>query len=384
MRRRGRRRQRPGEEGSDSTEEMSEEPKSEAKPASGATKEGAPIGNTAGPVERKDDSEDKKSSEILKKEGLLAQLFEWESDGYETAEIEKAVQANDPEIEAKFKAFSDNVAKLRELVKKMEEIEVDERLMEDIQKIRDLMNNPSKIKEIESALRALEVKASMQKYRDDLESLNTQGLEKEVEAINKLMEDPANKAEIERLLKDLKRKVKERFFESEIAMAFKPAPKKKVKKIKIVKTKLGMKAAPFKIHDIFLFHHNGELISHHTRRTDIAANKAQLANMLKVIQNNIKSPKRTEIKRIEFGNYKILFQDGQNITASAAITGGERNEMFLLMKKVIAMLEMKFPGQLTNWSGETSSIPGIDKYMAALIQVFIKMELKANAPKQAQ
>ncbi len=315
------------------------------------------------------------AEESFQSDALMMRLFEWQAKGYNTSYLEELLQEGAEDIEEKFDEFEKNIPILEEIVHELEGIETDVRLKDEVTRIRNMLDDPSKVEEIKRLVEDLKSKILINSLRDELYELDTRGFEKEVSEIEALMEKPENADKVRAMIKELRRKIKQRFFEFEIAKEFEPRPKRKLKKIKIIIRPTEEKEKEFTIEDILILHKDGTLISHLTRRTKEELEQMKLSTLTHLIQTKVRTPTPEEgISEVEYSVHKILIGKGDHLSMAVVIKGEKKEQIDPLMNKSIELLERRFLPVLQEWHGDPGVLTGIEKYVNILMEAFVKME----------
>ncbi len=137
------------------------------------------------------------------------------------------------------------------------------------------------------------------------------------------------------------------------------------------------------VEDIFLVHSDGRLITHQTRKFRQSIDEDIFSGMLTVVQDFIKDSfkQRTKIglKRLEFGESKILLEKSKHVYLASVIIGEEPGLLSLYMAEVLREIEEKYGNILESWSGMMQELEGIDEYVAKLIFVTDKEDASLGA-----
>ncbi|MEE9164256.1 MAG: hypothetical protein V3U17_05645, partial [Thermoplasmata archaeon] len=118
------------------------------------------------------------------------------------------------------------------------------------------------------------------------------------------------------------------------------------------------------VEDAFLVHADGRLISHQTRKIEDQIDEDVFSGMLTVVQEFVKDSFRARtkvgLKRLEFGDSRIVIERGPDIYLAAVLLGEEPDLLSLYMAELINEIERKFGKTLANWSGLLSELDGIE------------------------
>ncbi|MFQ6012535.1 MAG: DUF5915 domain-containing protein [Thermoplasmata archaeon] len=119
------------------------------------------------------------------------------------------------------------------------------------------------------------------------------------------------------------------------------------------------------VEDAFLVHTDGRLISHQTRKIEDEIDEDVFSGMLTVVQDFVKDSFRTRtrvgLRRLEFGDSRILIERGPNVYLAAVLLGEEPDLLSLYMVELINEIERKFGDKLDKWSGMLSELEGIEE-----------------------
>jgi len=132
---------------------------------------------------------------------------------------------------------------------------------------------------------------------------------------------------------------------------------------------LYVKKAEYTIEDIFLIHDSGVLIKYISQTRKVERDEDILAGMFTAVQNFVDDAFAEEedevLKRMEYGNKKVLVHKGENIILAVFISGDEPKWALEGMKNLVADIEERYGVKVKDWSGDLSDIPGIDEMMDA-------------------
>ncbi len=132
------------------------------------------------------------------------------------------------------------------------------------------------------------------------------------------------------------------------------------------------------VEDVFLIHRDGRLIAHKTRKYREEIDEDVFSGMLSVVQDFVKdsfrSKEKVGLKRLDFGESKILLERGKYVSIAAVVVGSEPVLLPLHVLEVIARIEGQYGEILQGWSGLMSELAGIDELVKELIFVTDKRE----------
>ncbi len=143
-----------------------------------------------------------------------------------------------------------------------------------------------------------------------------------------------------------------------------------------LKEKETLKVQPegtYLVEDIFLIHSDGRLISHHSRKFREEIDEDIFSGMLTVVQDFIKDSFRSRshlgIKRLDFGDSKILIERSPHTFLAAVVLGHEPQLLPLYILQVLKEIEDKYGPVLEKWTGLLHQIDGIDDIVKKLLDV---------------
>jgi hypothetical protein len=129
----------------------------------------------------------------------------------------------------------------------------------------------------------------------------------------------------------------------------------------------------FSIEEVLLIHESGILISTASRKLETGMDRDIFSGMFTAVQDFIKDSfqanEEAGLKRMDFGDNKILIEHGHNIFLTAILTGGEPRYLPLYMVEVINELEQNYGEVLVGWRGDLGLLEGIDDYLVKLLHV---------------
>lgn len=127
------------------------------------------------------------------------------------------------------------------------------------------------------------------------------------------------------------------------------------------------------VEDVFLVHVDGRLIAHESRKFRQEIDEDIFSGMLTVVQDFIKDSFKqrthTGIKRLDFGQSKILIERSQHCFLTGIVLGSEPALLPLYMAEVLREIERKFGDILGNWTGMLHELPGVDEVIRKLVLV---------------
>jgi len=127
------------------------------------------------------------------------------------------------------------------------------------------------------------------------------------------------------------------------------------------------------VEDVFLVHSDGRLISHQTRKMREGIDEDIFSGMLTVVQDFVKDSFKQKtsvgLKRLEFGESKILLEKSEHTYVACVIVGEEPKLLPLYIVEVLRQIEERYGKSLEGWSGMMQELEGISEYVAKLIFV---------------
>jgi len=127
------------------------------------------------------------------------------------------------------------------------------------------------------------------------------------------------------------------------------------------------------VEDVFLIHSDGRLISHHSRKFREEIDEDIFSGMLTVVQDFIKDSFRSRshlgIKRLDFGDSKILIERSPHTFVAAVILGHEPQLLPLYILQVLKEIEDRYGTVLEKWTGLLHQLEGVDDIIRKLLDV---------------
>lgn len=124
------------------------------------------------------------------------------------------------------------------------------------------------------------------------------------------------------------------------------------------------------IDDVFLIYENGIMIAHQTRRIRPEMDSDIFSNMLNVIQNFVKDSFKDEenwgIKKLEFGEKKVLIEKGEHISLAVVYSGEFNTFLMKRMQKVMKKIEERYDDVLEKWNGDLDEFRGVKELLKEL------------------
>ncbi|MEW5761541.1 MAG: hypothetical protein AB1779_12345, partial [Candidatus Thermoplasmatota archaeon] len=130
------------------------------------------------------------------------------------------------------------------------------------------------------------------------------------------------------------------------------------------------KEEEFAVEEVFLIYHNGILISHTTRRLKADLDELAFTGMLTAIQIFIKDSlgreEAEELRSMEYGGKKIIFERGKYIVIAVVISGKESKVFIDELKSAVKNIEAEYGAILPEWSGNVEELSGARKFLKEL------------------
>ena len=128
----------------------------------------------------------------------------------------------------------------------------------------------------------------------------------------------------------------------------------------------------YTVDDIFLIHESGILIQHKAREMNADRDEDILAGMFTAVQNFVKDAfaedEDESLKRMDYGNKKVLIHKGNNVTLAVFFTGEEPKWALESMENLVEDVEERYEGDIEDWSGKREDLPGT----AEMLKAFLK------------
>src|SRR3989475_310343 len=134
------------------------------------------------------------------------------------------------------------------------------------------------------------------------------------------------------------------------------------------------------VEDVFLIHSDGRLIAHHSRKFREEIDEDIFSGMLTVVQDfvkdSFKSRTRVGMKRLDFGDSKILIERSPHTFLATVLVGNEPKLLPLYMLQVLKEVEDRYGNVLERWTGLLHQLEGVDEMIQKL--VFVAKEPTAD------
>jgi hypothetical protein len=117
------------------------------------------------------------------------------------------------------------------------------------------------------------------------------------------------------------------------------------------------------VDETFVVYNDGRLISHSTRRLKPGMDDQILGGMLAAIQDfvreSFKDVTSFNIRRLEFGDKKVLIEKGDNLFLAVILHGKASRKIASRMRRVVGEIEERFEQDLTDWDGDLDKVRGV-------------------------
>ena len=131
--------------------------------------------------------------------------------------------------------------------------------------------------------------------------------------------------------------------------------------------------ATYLVEDVFLIHSDGRLIAHHSRKFREEIDEDIFSGMLTVVQDfvkdSFKSRTRVGMKRLDFGDSKILIERSPHTFIATVLVGQEPKLLPLYMLQVLKEVEDRYGPVLEKWTGLLHQLEGIEAIIKKLLFV---------------
>lgn len=131
----------------------------------------------------------------------------------------------------------------------------------------------------------------------------------------------------------------------------------------------------YAIDEVFIIFEDGCLISHETRRLKPDMDDDILSSMLVAIQefvkDSFKDEEETGIRRLDFGDKKIMVEKGDNIYMAVVLHGNGGENVQQKMQHVLNTIEKEYCQELQGWDGDLEKVRGIKERSKQLFETGI-------------
>jgi hypothetical protein len=131
----------------------------------------------------------------------------------------------------------------------------------------------------------------------------------------------------------------------------------------------------FRFNEIFLIYKDGVLIAHANRGEKSSYDSDIIGSMFTAIQDFIQESfsdsnqkvESSKLKRLDFGDFQIAINRGENIYIAAVFTGFALRNMLLKIEKLRFEIEKKYEDVLPTWNGDMNKLRGAQKMIENLL-----------------
>lgn len=121
------------------------------------------------------------------------------------------------------------------------------------------------------------------------------------------------------------------------------------------------------VQDVFLIHESGILLANKSSEEGSTMDDDLFSSMLTAIQDFIKDSFQGEenygIKRLEFGNKKILVQKGKYSFIALVYQGRVVGQVEQQMRSILKDIESEYEEGLNSWDGDMARLDGVEGYL---------------------
>ncbi len=142
--------------------------------------------------------------------------------------------------------------------------------------------------------------------------------------------------------------------------------------IALLGTVLYLKTGEFTIEDVFLIHDSGILIKYRARTSNNERDEEILAGMFTAVNNFVGDAfggeEKDTLKRMEYGDDKVLVHKGENVILAVFITGEEPSWMLDSMSDLVKDIEKRYEGVIEDWDGSHEKLEGVGEMLDEMIE----------------
>lgn len=117
------------------------------------------------------------------------------------------------------------------------------------------------------------------------------------------------------------------------------------------------------VDEVFIIYHDGNLIAHNARRLKPGMDDHIMGSMLVALQHfvkdSFKDESETNLKRMDFGDKKIMVERGDFIFIAAVLNGSRTGPMPNRLQKVLENIDDKYGIELIGWDGDLEKVRGV-------------------------
>lgn len=125
--------------------------------------------------------------------------------------------------------------------------------------------------------------------------------------------------------------------------------------------------AKIQIDEAFLIHRSGTLISHSVMEKETYVDEDIFSSMFTVIQEFIRDSFReiedAPVRRIDFGDQKILIEKGEQVYLAVVYSGHETKRNLRPLKDAMDEIESTYADELKDWSGFLAGFAGVERIL---------------------
>jgi tetratricopeptide (TPR) repeat protein len=159
----------------------------------------------------------------------------------------------------------------------------------------------------------------------------------------------------------------------DIQLAYHRAFDNTLYQLHIPKTVFIESKGTYQLDDVLLIHQSGVLVSHVSRKMGMEMDDDLFSGMFTAVQEFVKDTLGREenigLNRMDYGERKILTEQGHLVFLTAIITGGEPMYLPLYMMEILKEVQEKYGEILDGWQGDYTKLQGIDEILRKLLQV---------------
>lgn len=311
----------------------------------------------------------------VQNEEILQKILEWRAEGFNLSGLDDIMDKDQATITAELGRIEKNIEEIRKIRGQTVNIQGVEN---EANALIQALSNPANMDEIRKRQKTLNDRIRARGIGESLDSMDTAGLEAEVQKIRDLLKDDSKLDQAEKEIKALKAKMQERFFLGQVKKEAKPvAPKKQT----MVKLSSGAEIAKstMSVEDMFLLYKDTRFISHHTRMTRDESQKQEVFKALKAIRDYIRHSgqyKPDALNKTPFGDKQVLIYGHDNLIVGLSITGTEPTWTGPVISRVFTMINEKHKEAIEKWDGQAKSLESLGQYIKVLMMTFAKLEGK--------
>lgn len=131
----------------------------------------------------------------------------------------------------------------------------------------------------------------------------------------------------------------------------------------------------FRFDEVFLIYKDGLLIAHTSYAKKSTQDSDIISSMFTAVQDFIhdsfsdpeRTPESWPLKRLDFGDFKIVIDRGEYIYIAAVFSGFPIRKMLLKVEKLRMKIEKEYADILPTWSGDMEQLEGTQKLIEGLL-----------------